>query len=1005
MSHSKSKSDTPFLPGLIIKIAGLSLLASLVLSYSVKTYANCEDGNTVCENASFVDNGSTVTRAFDLNFRSSGQSLWAPADALGTTFHTNLINSNNARFDASLHVGKIEEFCLYDELSSLLSGISIFGYSFGDVKDWFKDEWSNKCYSYGARYNADLGAYFGMDAQIDFTGGEVEVELPVSVSIEYPSALTYEPGDSITINTSIAANSGASLYTTTPAMTTTPTVYGGANGVSSARGCVDYCQNSGDLYNFDHDFSGSVELPTPRLYLDSTTLSPDNFLQYLLAMDGVIGMPGITTNLSGQDGLALSANGEDTFVDLVIDVDAWVARLAGKPNLFEGGTVYLGTQSTKAKVGYSLINTDATVKSTMSQQTKFTPVIYLEINLSETVGYAVLRSGSSVGSGTSNSIVLRAGDQLVLNLPENLNANIEVSSRVYQQNTFSTSFTETQNSHMSASGLSASMSTPSYTIFNSRCIDLYLGKICTPKLRWPSWSFNAGPAFDESNLAPVDYSYPLYEPEPWELQGFQSFSLAAITLEPQLNTDPEIFVPDDISIEGNSFGGVSSSDADVIAYLDSATATDVEDGDLPVTYSDLPLLLEVNNSYSVDFTTVDSYGAIATGSASISIIDTIAPALEVADLTVVAETPTGTFVPDDNSTIIDWLESATGLDITDVQPLVINDAPSFLGLGINLITFTATDSSGNETTVEVELDIKAPFVMYAENSIQMGRNSVVESGFVAIPSPTIGPWLNNKAQFDLDKNGSLVTGTQLYSDSIYLSKSALVSEAHYSYLSGKGSVTNEGPYVPGIYYPVDSLPAFITGSEDIRVGCKQSSCLPPGSLLEAGDYAELRIDQNNRQSNILYLSGGTYTFASIKLGKNAELRFLEPTLILVRNRVDTDKQVYIGPDDLSSQSASDVIIMVDGIDSMKGRSGKSNKSDKSGKSGKSDKSGKSGKSSKNLKIKQAAVNIDAASHVQANIFAPNGSIVVERYSTITGALSAENIDIAKDVVIRFDGGL
>ena len=143
--------------------------------------------------------------------------------------------------------------------------------------------------------------------------------------------------------------------------------------------------------------------------------------------------------------------------------------------------------------------------------------------------------------------------------------------------------------------------------------------------------------------------------------------------------------------------------ADVL--LDGSGSSD-PDGD-PLTYSwtwaggsatgvsptvSLPLgetivTLVVNDS------TVDS----APDTVVITVVDTTAPEITcLADVTVEQETAAGTVVP----------LTATATDICDADVLITSDEPAIYPLGMTVVTFTATDDSGNSatctTTVTVE---------------------------------------------------------------------------------------------------------------------------------------------------------------------------------------------------------------------------------------------------------------------------------------------------------------
>ena len=985
------------------------LCASLmaVLLSSATAFADCTDDANICQPSSTADDGTAVSQRFELDFSTSDQNLWAPGTSISsTTLYTKVVDPDFTKFQANLRVGNFWEFCLYDELRDLLSDVSLLGYGLGDVVDWFKDEFSNPCYWYGAgifgnKWNDSTPAHvkgnFGLDVQLDFTGGRVAADLPVAVEISHPTEQTYRPGDTIVLSTSIQTNGDGSLITSTPGMVTTPIFSGSVSGIGKAEGCLDGCATA-TLWNFDETATASLDLPTPRLLLQSGQPVPEHLLEYVLGIDGFLGIPEIHAETTSQTGFKLQAGGADSFVDISIDLDQWISKIVKKPNLLAGGTIYLGSlgsNSEKARLSYSLINFGANVKATLSQEVALDTDFFIEFTLSQPLPYSVLQGASVVRSGNAATITVAAGQDVQLHLPATLAAEVTVSTKVYQENEFSSRFNQRNYSSMDAEGLSGGVFTPSWTIFNSRCIDLLLGEICTPKLSWDSWGSSGGPAIDATDIAEVDYSFPVYEAPVFELEGFQTFDLAPFSLI--ANTPPEVTPPQDIQLEAETTGGVNADSDSVLDWLATASATDNEDGELPATASALPALLEVGHSYTVTFTASDAFGATDEDTAEISVVDTLAPVLALEDLEVIAEEANGTPVPGNDGVISDWLASLIVADIADASPTVADNVPAFLNLGLNEVGFIATDFTGNQSTHTATVNVKAGFVLYAENSLRADKNLLVDSGMVVIESATSGPWLSKKAQVQIDRNGLFTAAAPLYSNSAELEKDTIVTRGFVDYQDGKGTILTQLAYPAGLYFPLDGLPDFALGSTSIMVGCDDDDCLSTGAVLEAGNYDELVLDEparpkQNKQDkkqngkadklpSVLYLAGGVYSFSSIELNKNAELRFLAPTVILVSDGLQTEKEIYIGPDDSAEVAAHDIVLMFNGNDQSKGRA------------------------KSKLKLKSTAVEFDKDTVVFANLYAPNGSITLGNGGSVQGALAAENIDLGKDVSLRFDGAL
>lgn len=989
---------------LFLRALALFLVCMVLLPSSAS--ADCQDGDMTCQATSVGDSGTTISQTFDLGFATEGQSIWAPGQSsanLGVT----LVDPNATAWGGSTKHGSITRYCLDDVFNS------VFG---NTIAGLFKDYFSNPCYEFGAKVEASLSGDIGFSMDVIATEGEVAIDYPVQVSVDYPSDTTFGPGDDVEIRTSLVVGS-AEINAISPHTSIVPTLSASIKGRGYAKGCIDYCSST-TAYDIDESHTNTVEIPLQgpgtRLELNpllSNTSSPSQVFGFALGATGHIGSPLTTTTINelDQDTLTLVAKGQDDFVDLLIDVDAWLLRFAGVPVNVVGGYTF---DAYGAKIGWGVLNAGVNIDATLTQQNTFTPTFFIDFSLSHGVDYDVLDGGNMVSSGSGSSLTIEAGQTVILHIPADHRGEISVSSTVRQSNQFRTTFRQQQDSSLDINALSASLRTPKATIFNSRCLPDYLGGYCTPKWTWHSTSFDSPPVVDLPNLAPVSTEYFVYDPQPWELQGFQSFQLSAFNLVP--NTPPEITVPEVIIVEADTLGGTTPDNQSIVDFLQSATAIDFEDGVLSISHTALPALLEVGQSYTVTFSAVDSYNQPVEGTSSITVVDTLPPVLALDNLTVVAEGPLGTPIPDDSNVVSNWLAGLVVVDIADGAPSVTDNTPTFLDLGTTNIGFVATDFSGNQAGINPTVYVKAPFSLFAENSIVIGKKSVVESGMVVVPAVTTGPWLSKEAQVELDKYTVLEPEAPLYSDSISLERSSVVSSAFFNQLSGRGAVNTSGAYLPGIYFPLNAMPGFEIGTEDVIVGCENNAgnsakseksgkseksakskknnnkpgqviqCVESGLVLGAGMYKDLKLNKGRQgESTMVYLSGGTYSFNSIELDGDTQLIALAPSLILVADYLQTDQGASI--QSASSQEA-ELVVMVGGVDKVNQSHDDEDRRDK-------------------LKIKQYAVSFDRENNIEATIFAPNGSIEVGKRSLITGALVGENLDIGEEVTIRFDGDI
>jgi len=145
-------------------------------------------------------------------------------------------------------------------------------------------------------------------------------------------------------------------------------------------------------------------------------------------------------------------------------------------------------------------------------------------------------------------------------------------------------------------------------------------------------------------------------------------------------------------------------------FLNSATATDVEDGDLTASITDNAPANFLLGPTTVTFSATDSLGATGTDTSSVTVNETpnSAPVVTVpAPLTITVAQGT-TSVPASDPAIQAFLAAATATDAEDeVDPVVNNDAPTDFPVGTTTVTFSVTDSCGVNTiatsTVTVEV--------------------------------------------------------------------------------------------------------------------------------------------------------------------------------------------------------------------------------------------------------------------------------------------------------------
>ncbi len=173
--------------------------------------------------------------------------------------------------------------------------------------------------------------------------------------------------------------------------------------------------------------------------------------------------------------------------------------------------------------------------------------------------------------------------------------------------------------------------------------------------------------------------------------------LAFAENQPPVVTAP---TPDPLSVTAAlCANSVPASNQQIVDWLGLATATDTEDGTLPVT-NDAPGEFLIGGTL-VTFSATDSASAVGTATATVQVAETpnTAP-------TVIAPTPltlnvaSGTTeVLATDQAIVDWLALATATDTQDGTLTVSDDAPTSFQAALDpgattTVTFTATDACG-----------------------------------------------------------------------------------------------------------------------------------------------------------------------------------------------------------------------------------------------------------------------------------------------------------------------
>ena len=167
----------------------------------------------------------------------------------------------------------------------------------------------------------------------------------------------------------------------------------------------------------------------------------------------------------------------------------------------------------------------------------------------------------------------------------------------------------------------------------------------------------------------------------------------------QDTTGPMLILPSDVTSEATG----------VLTPLDIGTATVTDNVDSLTAINDAPDSFPVGET-RVTWTAKDNAENVVTGIQTVIIRDTTQPTITVPD-SIIAEAT-------DELTSVD-IGSATASDIADLDVTVTNDSPDSFPVGSTVITWTATDDSGNTAsdtqTVRIQDTTRPVFTSFPED--------------------------------------------------------------------------------------------------------------------------------------------------------------------------------------------------------------------------------------------------------------------------------------------------
>jgi hypothetical protein len=278
-----------------------------------------------------------------------------------------------------------------------------------------------------------------------------------------------------------------------------------------------------------------------------------------------------------------------------------------------------------------------------------------------------------------------------------------------------------------------------------------------------------------------------------------------------------------------------------------------------------------------------------------------------------------------------------------------------------------------------ELDEK--YVIYADNSIDIGNNTIVHGGNIGAPYESEGPWLSGKVEVDVDNNVVLEGDVKIIGDSVSITASASVNDVYYNELLDAGATINgllcspidnpaQGGCKPGETWDLlgQLLPAIdIDKNEKVSVDSETPVTLPRTSDKDR-EYGDIVL----QSGATLRLSGGIYQFKNLFMGSNSQVLCDDATEIRIFERLYPGSKSFIGGS--GGISASNVVIYV---------------------------AGQNGKKGFLNSVPEAAV-IGEGSIVKANLYAPKGTFRTREGCDLTGSFIAQDVAIGQKNNVYLD---
>lgn len=265
-------------------------------------------------------------------------------------------------------------------------------------------------------------------------------------------------------------------------------------------------------------------------------------------------------------------------------------------------------------------------------------------------------------------------------------------------------------------------------------------------------------------------------------------------------------------------------------------------------------------------------------------------------------------------------------------------------------------------------------VILGTNSVLVMRDASV-TGDVVANDASAGPTLAPGFELAVDRNAAIQGNVS--ADSVELDRGVSVSGTVFSNELVAPRATVGGTSSPlslPVFQPLPAFQGFVDrpGAEDIFVASGETR------MLSQGSYGDIELAGGStlvfgggvfhvRSLNAVPIDDTTCPFPCRQIG------FLGPSDVRIGGRFDSGARSFVGPVD-ASVAASDIILYIGGTNGLDGALGSL----------------------------PPAAGVGRESVVEANLYAPFGTLLLERDTTATGAFLARDVQVDQANVLTAD---